>query len=280
MIDGKKVCLLAIDPQVDFCTGSLAIPGATDDMRRASKMIRKYKREIDDIELTMDSHYGLHIANARSWLDKKGRHPVPIFLHRGSTTPTYLTLEMVERGEFTPRNSKFKNRYLDYLRQLEANGRYKLMIWPDHCIIGSPGYCIQPDLLSAVSDWESEFYGVALRITKGSNPFTEHYSAVRADVVDPNDEGTQLNTDFINLLKMYDIILLIGEALSHCCANTYRDIFAEFGVDQIKKFVLLKDATSSVPGCGQIGEDFINEFTQSPYNLKVATTVHPFENVR
>lgn len=280
MIDGKKVCLLCIDPQVDFCTGSLTVPGATDDMKRTAKMIRKYGKEIDNIEITMDSHYGLHIANQRSWVDRKNRHPVPIFLYEGSTTPTFLTSEMVEKGEFRPINPQFKDRYLNYVRQLETNGRYKLMIWPDHCIIGSPGQCIQSDLLSAVLDWESKFYGIAQRLTKGSNPFTEHYSAVRADVADPSDPSTFLNTDFIEMLKMYDIILLMGEALSHCCANTYRDIFEEFGADQIKKFVLLKDATSSVPGCEQIGEDFIKEYTQSSYNMKIATTTHPFDNVR
>jgi len=280
MIDGKKVCLLCVDPQVDFTTGSLAIPGATDDTKRTAKMVRKFGDEIDDIEITLDSHYGIHLANARSWVDKKGRHPVPIFLHEGNTTPTFLTLQMVLDGEFQPRNPMYKDRYIDYLKQLETNNRYKLMIWPDHCIIGSPGQCIQPDLLSAISDWESQFYGVAPRHPKGSNPFTEHYSAVRADVIDPNDAGTRLNTKFIDILKMYDIILCMGEALSHCFANTFRDIFAEFGVDQIKKFVLLKDATSNVPGCEQIGQDFIDEFIKAPYNMQVATTLNPFANVR
>jgi nicotinamidase-related amidase len=280
MIGNKKVCLLCIDPQVDFCTGTLAVPGATEDMKRGAKMIRRYKQEIDNIEITMDSHYVVHLANSRSWVDKKGKNPVPIFLYRGNTTPTFLTLEMVKQGEFVPRNPNFKDRYMDYLEKLETNGRYKLMIWPDHCIIGSPGHCIQPDILSAISDWEDKFYALAQRLTKGSNPFTEHYSAVRADVIDPSDESTALNTDFINILKIYDIILLIGEALSHCCANTYRDIFAEFGADQVQKFVLLKDATSSVPGCESIGQAFIDEFTKSPYNMKVATTLNPFEHVR
>ena len=70
-------------------------------------------------------------------------------------------------------------------------------------------------------------YAIVQRTTKGSNPFTEHYSALMADVVDPDDESTILNTDFIDIIKEYDIILGGGEALSHCYANTFRDIFRE-----------------------------------------------------
>ena len=83
-----------------------------------------------------------------------------------------------------------------------------------------------------------------------------------------------MNTDLINLLKNFDIILGAGEALSHCFANTMRDVFEQFSADQVKKFVLLKDATSSVAGCEQMGDDFINEFTAK--GMQVATTTSYF----
>ena len=275
-LKGKKVCLIIIDPQIDFTNGSLAVPGADDDMARVANMVRRYGGDIDDIQITLDSHYKLHIAHAMSWVDRNGNHPVPIFLHKGSKVPTFLTLQMALDGEYRAFNPGFQDRYVKYLTQLEANGRYQLMIWPEHCIIGSPGQNIHPDLLFAISGWESQYYGMALRTTKGSNPFTEHYSALIADVEDPEDEGTRLNTDFIDVTKEYDIILGTGEALSHCYANTFRDIFHEFGADQVSKFVLLEDATSNVPGCNKMGEDFINEFTAAPYNMKVAKTTNIF----
>lgn len=267
-----RVCLIVIDPQNDFTSGSLTVPGAADDMSRLSKMVRKYDEEIVDIQITMDSHYRVHIAHARSWLDKKGNHPTPIFLHKGNTVPTFLTLQMALDGEYRANNPGFQDRYIDYLTQLKDNDRYQLMIWPEHCIIGSPGQNICPDFYDAISGWEAKHYGIAQRTTKGSNPFTEHYSALMADVVDPDDESTRLNTDFIDIIKEYDVILGAGEALSHCYANTFRDIFRELGADQVKKFVLLKDATSSVPGCEQMGQDFIDEFTADPYGMQVSTT--------
>lgn len=273
---GKKLCLVNIDPQESFITGSLAIPGADEDMNRVSKMVNKNSGEIDDIFISMDSHYGSHIANSRSWVDKKGNNPEPIFLYKGNKIPTSLTLDMVDNGDFRARNPKFQGRYRDYVQKLEENGRYDLTIWPDHCIIGSIGQTIHPGFLKAVSEWELKWYALAMRIPKGSNPFTEHYSVVRADVEDPADPTTRLNERFIRLLKLYDTILIAGEALSHCLSFTLRDIFNEFGVDQIKKFVLLKDATSNVPGCEQQGQDFIDKFSAAPYNMQVTTTTSFF----
>ncbi len=275
-MEKPKVCLVVIDPQKDFTRGTLTVPGAVEDMARLSKMIRKFGGDIDEIQITMDSHYKLHVAHSRSWIDREGNHPTPIFLHKGNTVPTYLTLEMVLDGEYRAFNPGFQERYVDYLKQLKANNRYQLMIWPEHCIIGSDGQMLEPEFLNAVSEWEATYYGIAPRTTKGSNPFTEHYSALVADVIDPEDEGTRLNEDFINVIKEYDIILGAGEALSHCYSFTFRDIFEYLGADQVKKFVLLKDATSSVPGCEQNGEDFINKYTADDYGMQVATTVDFF----
>lgn len=278
MSDKRKVCLLAIDPQVDFCApdGRLSVPGAHEDMERLGAMVRKYGGDIDDIQITMDSHYGIHIAHSRCWVDKKGTHPKPLFLHDGNTVPTPITLQDVKNGEWRAFNPAWQDRYVEYLEALEKNGRYALMIWPDHCIIGHPGQCLYDPFLEAITEWEDRYFGMAQRHTKGSNPFTEHYSAVKADVEDPDDPKTRLNTKLIDLLKIYDDILDAGEALSHCNANTLRDIFKEFGADQIKKFVLLTDASSNVPGCEQMGEDFVKEFTADPYNMRTAKTTDFF----
>jgi nicotinamidase-related amidase len=152
------------------------------------------------------------------------------------------------------------------------NGRYVLCIWPPHCIIGSPGQCLVPSLLDAVTQWELKYSAIAPRLTKGSNPFTEHYSAVKADCPRNDDTGTRLNTRFIDTLKAYDDILISGEALSHCVANTIRDVAAEFSVDQIKKFVLLEDASRSVGGFEKMGTDFVNEMQGKGMRLSKTDT--------
>jgi nicotinamidase-related amidase len=124
-------------------------------------------------------------------------------------------------------------------------------------------------------EWENEFAIVDF-VTKGSNPWTEHYSAVQADVPDPNDPDTQLNQRLISTLQNADTILLSGEARSHCLANTVRDIANNFGEENIKKMVLLTDATSDVgdmPGSTMfkdMGEGFVKEMTKR--GMKLSTT--------
>jgi nicotinamidase-related amidase len=97
-------------------------------------------------------------------------------------------------------------------------------------------------------------------VTKGSNPWTEHFSAVQAEVPDPEDPSTQVNVGFIKTLEEPDFILLAGEALSHCLANTGRDIVKNFSDPKyVQKLILLTDASSNVPGFEKYGSDFVSE---------------------
>jgi len=257
----QKVCLFVIDGQNDFVgrsKGSLVVNGAVGDMDRLASMINKHGAELDDIQLTMDSHYHMHIAHSSWWLDKNGNHPIPF---------TIITEDAMKTGEFRAYHKNLQKWSEHYVSTLAKNNRYPLCIWPDHCIIGSMGQALDPVLFDAVTGWETRFYATAPRTTKGSNMYVEHYSVVKADVEHPSDPMTRLNTSMIDTLKIYDIILTGGEALSHCVANSARDIIAEFSPDQIKKFVLLEDATSSVTGFEKMGEDFINEMTAKGMQL-------------
>lgn len=263
----QKICLLTIDPQNDFVNrdgkGTLGVGGAIGDMDRLANMVRKYGQDIDDIQITLDSHYQNHVAHAIWWVDKKRVHPKPF---------TLITKDAAEAGDWVATNPALQEWSLNYVRKLAERGRYPLCIWPAHCIIGSVGQCIDPVFYEAVTEWETKFYGIAPRTTKGSNPLTEHYSAVKAEVEDSNDPGTRLNDRLIKTLKTYDVILITGEALSHCVANTVRDIAAEFSDDQVKKFVLLEDAASNVGGFEKMGEDFVNEMVKRGMGIAKTTT--------
>lgn len=257
-------CVLTIDPQMDFMEGgALGVPGATDDLKRLAKMVEANGDEIDDIQVTLDSHYHIHIAHSCWWVDKSGKNPDPF---------TIISKDSVDNGDWRPANPEWKDWALNYVAELEKNHRYALCIWPDHCIIGSVGQTIQPDFLKAVTSWEEKYSAIAPRTTKGSNPFTEHYSCIKADVPHPKDKSTRLNGHFVETLKKYDNILISGEALSHCVANSIRDVASEFDEDQIKKFVLLEDASSSVQGFEQQGEDFVNDMVKKGMRLAKTDT--------
>ena len=243
--------LLIIDPQKDICDpkGSLFVPGAVKDIQRLSSMISRLGGKIKDIHVTLDSHHYVDIAHPIFWIDSDGKHPNPF---------TLISKDDVENGVWRSTNPNFQKRALEYVKTLDINSRYLLCIWPPHCLIGSEGYQVVPELFNVLTEWEKSFKMVDY-VTKGSNFWTEHYSAVQADVPDPEDPGTMLNTRLIETLERADIVVIAGEALSHCVANTVTDVANAFGDDSIKKLVLLEDATSNVPSFEQLGIDFVND---------------------
>lgn len=250
----KKLDFLIIDSQNDFCNsnGSLFVPGADKDSERLADIIKRMKKQINDIHATLDTHHLIDIAHPIFWVDGKGNHP-GVF--------TLISEDDVKDGKWRTTNPQFQKRAAEYVKYLKDNNRYMLCIWPPHCLIGSWGHNVVAPVYDAFIDWESDFAMVDY-VTKGSNFWTEHYSAVQADVPDPKDPGTMLNTGLIQTLQQADIIVISGQAKSHCISNTIRDIANNFGEDNIKKFVLLEDTTSSVPGFEQLGIDFVTEMTR------------------
>ncbi len=247
-----KLHLLIIDPQVDFCSpkGALYVPGAENDMTNVSNFIKRLNGKIDNISVTLDSHHLFDVAHPMFWVDSNNNHPSPF---------TIITLDDVKKNVWNPSIISLTSKIIDYVENLEKNNRYPLCIWPPHCLIGSPGYCVCEELYPSLVEWEKTNIEIVNYVTKGSNWMTEHYSAVQADVPDPTDPTTMLNTELINALQKSDFIILTGEALSHCVANTVRDIADNFGDDNIKKLILFDDCTSNVPGFENLGNDFVDE---------------------
>ena len=259
----QKIHLVVIDPQNDFCdpNGSLYVPGAEEHMKRLAGMVLRLKDKLADIHVTLDSHRRVDISHPMWWKDSSGKRPDPF---------TVITADDVKQGKWTTTMPSFFTRTKMYLETLETAGRYPHVIWPEHCLIGDSGHNVYPALSDAIHEWEERF-AQADFITKGSNPWTEHFSGVKAEVPDPEDPSTQVNTKLIETLEEADIILMSGEALSHCLANTVRDIAAEFSDPKyVEKIHLLRDATGNVPGFDQYGEDFIKDLTAK--GMKVTTT--------
>ncbi len=252
----QNVHLVCIDPQNDFCDkdrGSLYVKGSDRDMKALADFISRAGDTLSDISVTLDSHSTLHIAHPIFWRNSKGEHPQPF---------TAIARPDVEAGRWTTTNPRWMKRGLEYVTALEKNHRYVLTIWPPHCLIGSWGHGVYPAVSDALIAWENKNFARVSYLVKGSNILTEHYSAVRADVPDDEDESTKLNSAFIDTMSVADRIYITGEALSHCLANTFQDVAEAFGEENIKKFVLLRNTTSSVPGFEALGENFIKDMVK------------------
>lgn len=263
MLGNKRVELLIIDPQNDFCDkrGSLFVEGADADTIRLAEMIKRCIPKIDDIHCTLDMHHLVDIAHPIFWRDSKGQQPAPF---------TIIDLDSIQKGIWRTTNPAFLDRATEYVESLANGGRYPLCIWPPHCLIGSWGSCVVPELWNAFELWEKSFAMVDY-VTKGSNFWTEHYSAVKAEVPDPEDPGTQLNIGLIETLQIADIIGTGGQALSHCWLFTLRDIIRQFGEENIKKFVFMEDTSSPVPGFEQQANDFLQEMSAKGMQIMKST---------
>ena len=52
---------------------------------------------------------------------------------------------------------------LAYLRNLEQGGRYRLMVWPVHCVLGTWGHNIHDDVADELAHWEQQRQRTAWR---------------------------------------------------------------------------------------------------------------------
>jgi nicotinamidase-related amidase len=85
---------------------------------------------------------------------------------------------------------------------------------------------------------------------------------VQADVPDPTDPSTQLNTRLIQNLETADVVAVSGQALSHCVANTVWDMADCLGPESIRKLVLIADTSSPVPGFENLAQQFLADLRQ------------------
>ena len=131
------------------------------------------------------------------------------------------------------------------------------------------------DVRAAYNRWEDAQLGIVNKVSKGSNPWTEHYSAVMAEVPDAEDPDTQLNQGFIALLKQADRIFITGEAGSHCVKATTEHIADNFAKADLGKLVLLTDCMSPVTGFDAQYEGFVRDMMARGLQVAKSTDVLP-----
>ena len=278
--------LLIIDPQNDFCdlpiswwptdahshqaiAPSLPVAGAHADMQRLAHWIAQQGQRLEDITLTLDSHQAYDIAHPAFWQQRDGSTVSPF---------TTITAAQVRAGDFAPRHAAVLPRCLQYLDALEAEGRYTLMVWPLHCEIGSIGHGVHADVLAACRHWQMKRQCAVRHVFKGMNPFTEHYSAILAEVPDAQDPETGLNTALLQHLASADTLVIAGEAGSHCVRATTEHIVQNFerfwGSADYSRLVLLTDCMSPVAGFEAAQETFLQQMRAIGVRCETSTAFH------
>lgn len=263
-----KTVLLIIDPQIDFCDparGSLYVPGAEADMARLAAMVGRHW--FDKVHVTLDSHRLNHIAHPVFWKGRDGNPPAPF---------TLISPADLDAGVWQTANPEDADRARDYVRRLEEGGRYRLCIWPPHCLIGSENHAVMPVLFDALLAYERLGGSVAYH-PKGANLFTEHYSALRADVPDLSDPSTLPDEKLLDALASAGTLFVAGEAGSHCVASTLRDLIALRGQDLAQRIVFVKDAVSPVTGFENLQAAMISDLTA--LGMRTGSTTDRWDHV-
>jgi nicotinamidase-related amidase len=277
----RNIQLLIIDPQNDFCdvpdswypvdplsgrriAPTLPVAGAHADMQRLAALIRVGRDGLSDVIVTLDSHHRVDIAHPPFWAQADGS-PVSPF--------TTISARQVRDGVFVPKDVAAMPRVLAYLDELEARARYTLMVWPIHCEIGTWGNNVHADVQSACNAWEEKHLSAVRQVYKGANPWTEHYSAMQAEVPDAADPDTQLNQRLIAELDRADVLVIAGEASSHCVKATTEHIVDNLPSGRLDRIMLLTDCMSPVDGFGAQAKGFLGDMRSRGVQLATSTDV-------
>jgi nicotinamidase-related amidase len=263
--DTIKTALILIDVQITFCTpgfelfvGGRSGRGAVEDNVRLCEFLYRNMKQITRIFPTMDTHTQFQVFHPLFWVNDAGEHPAPY---------TIITHSDVEGGvwKVNPRATySLGGNYLAlqkhveyYTEQLERSGKYALIVWPPHAMLGGIGHALVPSVHEAV-----EFFNAARASQtgfeiKGGHPLTENYSVLSPEVTTttggaplPNaSKNYKFIEKLIDSVSGFDVIGITGQALSHCVAWTIDDLLKDIlqkDPEAAKKVHIIRDCSSPV----------------------------------
>ena len=274
--DARRVGLLLVDCQTTFCLpdGELFVAGrsghgAVKDSWRLCRFIYENLGRITEIVATLDTHTAIQVFHPHFFLDENGDPPDPY---------TAITSADLEAGRYRVNPDaaaaadlsveELGRHALHYCRRLEAAGKYVLVVWPYHGMLGGVGHALVPAIEEAMFFHTIARSAQPVHETKGLNPLTENYSALRPEVLDGADGRpiAEPNRALFDRLLSYDALIVAGQAKSHCVAWTVSDLADEIGRRDpdgsgrlARRVFLLEDAASPVVVPGADFTDAANE---------------------
>jgi len=272
--DRPRIDLLLIDAQKDFCfpegtlfVGGRSGRGAIEDNDRTTRFIYRNLGAITRITCTLDTHTPHQIFSPSFWLQEDGTAPGPnreveaADIREGRLRPNPSLAGWLAGGDY----DWLLRQAVYYCEELERKGKYKLYLWPPHCLLGSAGYD-----LAGVIQGARMFHAYAREtpapiVAKGDTPLTEYYSVLGPEVTTTFDGRVlaERNEAFLSELLEADALMVAGQAASHCVKSTIEDLLTGVSEELARKVYLLRDCMSAVavPDPRRPGE-FLFDFTE------------------
>jgi nicotinamidase-related amidase len=292
--DRFRIGLLLVDVQNTFCipgfelfVGGRSGTGAVDDNRRLCRFIYRNLGRITRIIPTMDTHQAIQIFHTIYLVDETGAHPEP---------HTRVPVRDIENGKWKFNrllasalgiDPDFGQRHLlHYARSLRDTGKYELITWPYHAMLGGIGHALVSSVEEALFFHSIARYSQPDFRIKGGNPLTEHYSVLGPEVTEgpEGEEIARKDRHLIERLLEFDAVLVAGQAKSHCVAWTIDDLLSGIGenrIDLAQKIYLLEDCTSPVviPNVVDFSEPADSAFRRfAEAGMNVVRSEVPIEN--
>ncbi|HEX7737317.1 MAG TPA: hypothetical protein VF458_20895 [Ktedonobacteraceae bacterium] len=238
--DGEKIAVVLVDYQHDFVDpgGTLSVPGAQADVARFLHWFYASAQSITTIYASLDTHLPYQIFFSAWWHDPRtGEHPQPF---------TPISATDVNTGRWQP---LFHPEWsISYVNKLAEQARKDLMIWPHHTMQGTSGHALVAPISEAIAWHSAARRTQPVYITKGLTERTEFYGIFGAEVQDPADPTSGLNTTLLDAVTRHERVYIAGEAKSHCVLETARQLVAHLSPrpQLLSRLYLLSDCTSSV----------------------------------
>ncbi len=257
--DQKRICLFLVDVQNTFClpgyelyVGGRSGQGAVDDNRRLCEFIYRNLASLSEICTTMDTHQAIQIFHNIFLVDSQGSHPEPYCLITAQDIEDKKWQFNSEVASGLGMNAEQGQAYLEhYVSRLKQDGKYDLTSWPYHAMLGGVGHALVPAVEEAMFFHSIVRFAQSDFQIKGNNPLTENYSALCPEVLEDGDGRSiaEPNTGLIQKLSTFDVVIIAGQAKSHCVRWTIENLQEEIqktnGLSP-QNVYLLEDCTSPV----------------------------------
>ena len=289
-LDAKVVKILNIDNQRDFNhpEGGLFVgPGLPEAIRLSVEFFYKYLSIITEIVSTLDTHYPAQIFFPQFHMDQNNDF-VP--------SNIVITEDDYQNGKYHCNPAIAKNigmtpvqlntQIKHYCHELEKNSKKNLYIWSHHCLLGTPGHTMVGVINEAIMFHQIVRNAANHFEIKGGSPFTEHYSIFAPEVMTLYDgtpiPGVGRNTRLIENLLSSDVIIIMGQAMSHCVLESINDLVNEVKAQDpnlLKKIYVLEDCMAPVviPGVVDFTDPTNTAFNELRNEINIVKSTDPME---
>lgn len=224
-----------------------------DDNDRLARFIYRHLAAISAVTCTLDTHLPFQIFFPSFWQDKNGG---PLSANREITTDDIRSGDVVPSAGVAAwlceGDTAWLHRQVEfYCQELERAGKYKLFLWPPHCLLGSEGHALA-GVIQEARLFHSYARGAQNAVeVKGDHALTENYSVLSPEVLHRHDGRTlaERNLTLIDSLLRADVLVVAGQAASHCVKSTLDDLLSEIVARDealAERVYVLRDCMSAV----------------------------------